>query len=127
MTGLKKMFERKMTVTIKPTSCKIRNIKLLLQTKTEFKSCRVWLSIKLVQIANLEFYCSLKMGWQLAIWPPTLKYLPLTSHFSDCFSGRRLASVDYNYYSQLVYYAKTFRLGCTSLTSIIKAPSARLQ
>ena len=32
------------------------------------------------------------MGWQLTIWPPTMKYLPLTSHFSDCFSGRGLAS-----------------------------------
>ena len=52
----------------------------------------IWFSIKLAKTANLEFYCSLKMGWQLRIWPPTMKYLPLTSHFSDYFSGRGLAS-----------------------------------
>ena len=68
----------------------------------------IWFSIKLAKIANLEFYYSLKMGWQLTIWLPTMKYLPLTSHFSDCFSGRGLASAAYNYYSQLVYYSKTF-------------------
>ena len=65
------------------------------------------------------------MGWQLAIWPPTMKYLPLTSHFSDCFSRRGLASTAYNYYSQLVYYSKTFRLGYASLFSILKASSGR--
>ena len=68
----------------------------------------IWFSIKLAKTANLEFYCSLKMGWQLRIWPPTMKYLLLTSHFSDYFSGRGLASATYNYYSQLVYYSKTF-------------------
>ena len=35
-----------------------------------------------------------------------MKYLLLTSHFSDCFSRRGLASCAYNYYSQLVYYTK---------------------
>ena len=65
------------------------------------------------------------MGWRPAIWPPTMKYLLLTSHFSDCFSGRGLASVAYNYYSQLVYYSKTFRQGCIGLTNILKAPSGR--
>ena len=55
----------------------------------------IWFSIKLAKIANLEFYCSLKMGWQPAIWPPTMKYLLLTSHFSDCLSGRGLASAAY--------------------------------
>ena len=75
-------------------------------------------------MANLEFYYSLKMGWRPAIWPPTTEYLPLTS---VCFSGRGLASAAYNYYSQLVYYSKTFRLGCASLTNILKAPSGRLQ
>ena len=83
----------------KPTYCKIRNIKVTFQTKTEYKPCRVWFSIKLVKIANLEFYCSLKMGWQPAIWPPTMKYLPPTSHFSDCFSGGGSASAAYKYYS----------------------------
>ena len=68
----------------------------------------IWFSIKLAKIANLEFYCSLKMGWQPTIWLATMKYLPLTSHFSDCFSGRGLAPAAYNYYSQLVNYSKTF-------------------
>ena len=108
----------------KPTYCKIRN-KVTLQTKTEHKPLQGLVLIKLVKIANLEFYCSLKMGWRPAIWPPTMKYLLLTSHFSDCFSGRGLASVAYNYYSQLVYYSKTFRQGCTGLTNILKARSGR--
>ena len=119
------MFERKMATTSQLTANK--NIKLTLQTNTEYKPCRVWLSITLVKIANVEFNCSFKMGWQPAIWLPTMKYLPLTSHLSDCFSGRGLASAAYNYYSQLVYYSKTFRLGCASVTSIQKAPSGRLQ
>ena len=100
-------------------------IKEKLQIKTEYKPCRIWLSIKLVKIANLEFYCSLKMDWQPVIWPPTMKYLALTPHFSGCFSRRGLASTAYNYYSQLVYYSKTFRLGYASLFSILKAPSGR--
>ena len=29
-----------------------------------------------------------QMCWQLAIWPPTTKYLPLTSHLSDLYSGK---------------------------------------
>ena len=78
----------------------------------------IWFSIKLAKIANLEFYCSLKMGWWPAIWLLTMKYLLLTSHFSDCLSGKGLASAAYNYYSQFVYYSKTFQLSCTSVTSI---------
>ena len=78
----------------------------------------IWFSIKLAKIANLEFYCSLKMGWWPAIWLPTMKYLPLTSHFSDCLTGRGLASAAYNYYSQFVYYSKTFQLGCASVNAI---------
>ena len=113
------MFERTENGQNKPTYGKIRNIKVILQTKKEYKPCRVWFSIELVKIAVQEFYCSLKMGWRPAIWPPTIKYLPLTSHFSDCFSGRGLASAAYNYYSQLVYHSKTFGLGCASLTSIL--------
>ena len=46
----------------KPTYCKIRNIKVTLQINTEYKPCRIWLSIKLVKIADLEFNYSLKMG-----------------------------------------------------------------
>ena len=108
LTRLKKIVREKNGHN-KPTYSKIRNMKHeTLQTKTQFKPCRVWFSIKLVKIANLDFYCSLKMGRQPVIWPPTMKYLPLTSRFSDCFSGRGQASAAYNYYSQLAYYSKTF-------------------
>ena len=81
------------------TYCKIRNIKETLQTKTQYKP---------------------------QIWPPTMKYLLLTSHFSDCFSGRGVVSAAYNYCSQLAHYSKTFWLGCVSLSRILKAPWGRL-
>ena len=61
LTGLKKMFEKKNGHNER-TCCKIRNIKETLQTKTQYKPCRVQLSIKLVKIENLDFYCSLKFG-----------------------------------------------------------------
>ena len=55
------MFERKNGYK-KPTYRKIRNIKVTLQTNTEYKPYRIWLSIKLVKIANLQVNYLLKMG-----------------------------------------------------------------
>ena len=36
-----------------------------------------------------ESFSPVKMCRQPAIWLPTMKYLPLTSHLSDLYSGRR--------------------------------------
>ena len=40
---------------------------------------------------------------QPTIWPPTTKYLPLTSHLSDFHLGRGSASATF-YYCQRQYY-----------------------
>ena len=35
-----------------------------------------------------SYFSPVKMCRQPAIWPPTTKYLPLTSHLSDLYSGQ---------------------------------------
>ena len=47
---------------------------------------------------------------QPTIWPPAAKYLPLTSHLSDFYSGWSSVSAGYHY-RELTFHSKKFPLG----------------